>query len=231
MQYGLLDLETILRKIGRGVVFYAHDGSGPGDIGSPLRWTTLTNLQLAHLGDTEGDISFAVNGEVATLTLPEIAGQAIFDATHVGERPQLTIPLALADPNLLPIVSPTGQIGAGHIRVRDVAERSLVVFPEDLFRAVDEAYFDLSYTLAGGWKLNGQDFTAAQTAVLGMSLWLWRGYFDKPDKTFMGGHGDEGKNITPVTFNVMMHPDLPDGQRLYTVGDPALQAIDIEGGS
>jgi len=231
MQYQLLDLETVLRKIGRGVVFYAHDGTGPGDIGSPTRWTTLTNLQLAQLGDTEGDIVLAVNGEVATLTLPEIAGQSIFEATHTGERPQLTIPLALADPNLLPIVSPTGLTGAGHIRVRDVAERTIVVFPEDVFRAADEVYYDLSYTLAGGWRLNGQPFVASQTAALANSLWLWRGYFDKPDKSFLGGHGDEGKNIVPVTFNVMMHPDIPDGQRLYTVGDPALASIDIEGGS
>ena len=51
---------------------------------------------------------------------------------------------------------------------------------------------------------------------------------------YLGGHGDDGKNIVPIDFNVMMHPTLPDGQRLYTLGDPSTAengSIDISGGS
>ena len=231
--FTLLNLETLLRKIGRGVVFYAHDG-GPASVGSPIRWDGTSTLYLAHLGDTEGDIAFVANGEVATLTLPEISGGAIHDATYLGENPQLQLPIFLADPDLLPILSPTGAAGAGHIRVRDVDERTIVVFPEDLFRTVGQSYEDLSFVSGVGWQLNGLPLSAAELTLLGMTLWLWRGYFERPDRVFMGGHGDDGKNIPAVNYNVMMHPTVPDGQRLYTMGDPATAvngSIDISGGS
>lgn len=232
MDYTLLDLQTLLRKYGRGVVFYAHDGVPPA-VGDPARWDGVSELQLAHLGDTEGDINFVANGTVANLTLPEISGGAIYEATYTGENPQAQIPLFLADPDLLPIVSPINQAGAGHVRVRDVSERTLVIFPEELFRdeAADPSVYDTLAFSGGAWTLGGVALTAAQETLLALSVWLWRGYFERPDRMFLGGHGDEGKNIVTVNFNVMMHPDLPDGQRLYTVGDPAGVNIDIEGGS
>lgn len=228
--FTLLDLQTLLRKYGRGVVFYAHDGGLPS-VGNPTRWDGVDRLDLAHLGDTEGDITFVANPAVANLTLPEISGGAIYESTAVGENPQLQIPLYLADPNLLPIISPIGQAGAGHVRVRDVSERTIVIFPEDLFRDSAEVYQTLGYTTGGGWLLNGVSLTAAQLTLLDISVWAWRGYFERPDRMFLGGHGDDGKNIAQVNFNLMMHPTLPDGQRLYSVGDPADVAIDISGGS
>lgn len=221
----LLDLQTLLRKIGRGVVFYAVDGSG-----DPERWDGTSELDLAHLGDTEGPIAFNPNNTVATLTLPEISGDAIYEATAVGENPELTIPLFLADPDLLPIISPTGTAGAGHVRVRDVSERTLVIFPEELFLDDDGAYKTLTYA-SSTWLLDSEALTAAQTTLLGLSVWFWRGYFSRPTRQFLGAHGDDGKNIVECTFMAMMHPEMPDGQRLYTQGDPATASIDIEGGS
>lgn len=230
MNYSLLDLQTLLRKYGRGVVFYAHDGVG--EVGNPVRWDGASPLNLTHLGDTEGDINLVANGTVANLTLPEISGDAIYEATYTGENPQAQIPLFLADPDLLPIVSPINQAGAGHVRVRDVSERTLVMFPEALFRDAGDppAYGTLAFS-GGVWTLDGSPLTDAQETLLALSVWLWRGYFERPDRMFLGGHGDDGKNIVTVNFNVMMHPSLPDGQRLYTVGDPAGVSVDIESGS
>lgn len=225
MTYTLLDLETLLRKIGRGVVFYAVDGSG-----DPVRWDAASELNLTHLGDTEGDITFEPNGSVANLTLPELSGDAIHEATHLGENPQLDIPLFLADPDLLSIVSPVGQAGAGYGRVRDVSERTVVVFPEGLFQEANGTFDDLAYTSGGGWTVGGDALTADQETQLENSLWLWRGYFERPTRSFYGGHGDDGKNIETVMFRVMMHPDLPEGQRLFTIGDPSAVSIDIETG-
>lgn len=227
MDYELLDLETVLRQYGRGTVWYAVDESG-----NPTRWDGTSELLLEHLGDTEGDIVFTPNNSVATLTLPEISGGAIHDAIDTGENPTLEFPLFLADPDLLPIVAPRGSASAGHIRVCDVAERTIVVFPEKLFNITGGCtYGTLSYTLAEGWKLEGVALTAAQETLLEVSLWLWRGYFTRPTSTFKGGHGDDGKNIETVTFNTMMHAGMPDGHRLYTRGDPATAGILIEGTS
>lgn len=230
MDYSLLNLESLLRKIGRGVVCYAHDGVPPA-IGDPTRWDNASELNLAHLGDTEGDIIFEANATVANLTLPELSGDAIHEATYTGENPQLQVPIFLADPDLLPILSPIGQASAGLGRVRDVAERTVVVFPEALFEKANNDFSTLSYTTAGGWLLDGVALDSAQQTLLEMSLWLWRGYFERPSRAFRGQHGDDGKNIQTVNFNVMMHPDLPDGERLYTVGDPSASGINIETGA
>lgn len=224
----LLDLQTVLRKIGRGVVCYAVDGSG-----DPTRWDTSSELLLAHLGDTEGDIVFNPNDDVATLTLPEISGGATYEATAVGENPEITIPLFMADPDLLPIVSPTNSAGGGFTRVRDVAERTLVIFPEELFRdeSTDPATYETLAHAGGSWTLGGEALTAAQQVIMGNAVWLWRVYFTRPTRSFLGGHGDDGKNIVECTARAMMHPDMPEGHRLYTQGDPDDYSIDIDGGS
>lgn len=225
--FNLLELETILRKMGRGVVMYAVDDSG-----LPIRWDGDTELKLEHLGDTEGEISMAPNETVAALTLPEISGEAVHEAEHVGENPVLSIPLYLANPALLPIVSPTGSASAGSIRTSPVAERTLVVFPERLFRNPTTGSYadDLSYDV-DGWKFNGVALDSSQLVYLSMSVFLWRGYFNRPTRRFLGGHGNDAKNIETATFQVMMHPDMPDGERLYTTGNPSLKDINLLGGS
>jgi hypothetical protein len=229
MNYNLLDLETVLRSIGRGIVCYAHDGDDV-TVGDPIVWDGASPLYLAQLGDTEGDIAFNPQGSVATLTLPEISGGAIHEATYTGEDPMLEIPLFLADPTLLPIVSPTGLAGSGHFRVRDTEKRTLVVFPERLFRDTDESYKTLAFS-GGAWTLNGVALDAEHLVLLNRTLWCWRVYFDRAATSFLGGHGDDGKNIVTCTAHFTMHPDLPDGHRLFTIGDPADFSINIEGGS
>ena len=214
-------------------------GCGPSSVGDPIRWDGTSTLYLAHLGDTEGDITFTANPTVANLTLPEISGQAVYEATYTGEGPVLNFPLFFADPDLIPIISPIGLRGAGHVRVRDVAERTVVVFPEDLFRDGNEIYQDIRYVTGTGWEIGDgvggwAALDAAQQVLLGLTIWCWRGYFQRPDRMYLGGHGDDGKNIVPIDFNLMMHPSLPDGQRLYTLGDPSTAengSIDISGGS
>ena len=95
------------------------------------------------------------NGEVANLTLPEISGGAPLEATHLGEAPALEFPLYLADPDLLPIISPRGSQHAGYQRTCPVTELTVVMFPEALFQEADCDHETLEYTTAGGWKLGG----------------------------------------------------------------------------
>lgn len=220
-EYKLLDLQALLRAIGRGVVFYAD------------KWDGQTDLELTHLGDTEGEITAEMNASYSHLTLPELTGEAKHRSYVNGEDPVVTIPLYLADPALRAIISPTGSASGGHQRQRPVTERTVVIFPEELF--FDEAagaYGDLAYTDSDGWQVNGTALTPRQEALLGMSVWFWRGYFDRPGLAYR--HEDGGKLVEPATFQVMQSDlaigMIPDGHRLYTVGDPADAAIDIAPG-
>lgn len=230
MDYTLLNLEALLRKIGRGSVWYAHDGTGPTDIGDPIRWDRDTELQLAQISDTEGDIVFNPNAEIAQLTLPETRGAAIFEATAVGGAPELQVPLFMADADLLALLSETGQASMGHSRVRDIEGFTVVVFPERLFRKADNTYATLSVS-GGAFLLDGVALDAAHTSLLGHSLWLWNAIVQRPETTFRGGHGDDGKNIETVTIRPKVHPLMPEGHQLYTRGNPFDFSIDLEGGS
>lgn len=230
--YTVIDLENVLRRIGRGVVFYAHDGSDSA-VGDPTRWDNASELFLAQLGDTEGDIVFTPNGSIATLTLPELSGDAIHEATYTGDNPTIEAPLFLADPDLLSIVSPTGLGHAGHFRTRDVDERTIVIFPEDLFRRVvsgELTHQELSFA-GGTWTLGGDPLDAAHQTLLGNAVWIWRCYAERATRRYLGGHGDDGKNIESVMFHAMMHPDMPDGHQLFTIGNPYTYSIAVDGGS
>jgi len=215
--YELLDLDAVLRAIGRGVVFYAD------------AWDGITNLTLTHLGDTEGEITSESNEAYDDLTLDELTGEAIHERNIRGENPVVTIPLWLADPALRAIVSPTGNASGGYQRQRPVKERTLVIFPEQLFYDDDEGDFgELAYT-GTAWQVNGKPLNLRQNTLLGQSVWFWRGHFQKPGISFTSEA--TGKVVLPVTFQSMFAKlqlgVIPDGERLYTVGDPADKDIDI----
>lgn len=221
MDYTLLDAQTVLRAIGRGVVFYAEIAGQPG------YWDGTTDLALKHLGDTEGDISIAMNESFVHLTTPEQSGAGKRKSYVEGADPVVTIPLYVADPALRAIVSPTGSASKGYARRRPVTELTLVIFPEELFLDVsDNAYKTLSWNPATQqFEVGGQALTAAQTALLGQAVWLWRGYFVSPSIVLK--HGDAGKAVESCTFQVMMDDTKPDGAMLLTIGDPADAGIDI----
>jgi hypothetical protein len=218
MDLNLLDLTTQLRAIGRPVVFVAG------------KWDGASPLTLTHLGDTEGEVGVEVNEEYSHLTLTELTGAGKHKSYIAGEDPVITIPIFYADPALRAIVSPTGNASGGYQRRRPVTERTLVLFPEELFYdAGDDAYTAISYNDADGWQMGGEDLTTDQESLLSLSMWFWRGYFTKAGPVFR--HEDGGKAVQTVSFQAM-HSDLPlslipDGQRIYTLGDPANAEIDI----
>ena len=67
--------------------------------------------------------------------------------------------------------------------------------------------------------------TAEQLAYLDVSLWMWKCHFQRGMPRF--ANEDGGKAIIPVTLQVMHDFERPDGQQLYTGGDPADVSIDI----
>lgn len=114
-------------------------------------------------------------------------------------------------------------------------EYTIVVFPEELFIGEDPVT-NLPVRRAlefggGAWNIDGAALTARETELLGNAFWLWRAVFSRPARRFLGGAGDAKKNIETVTIQSMYHPDMPDGHRLYTTGDPADADINLEGAS
>lgn len=219
MDAQMQDLNAVARSFGRGVVFY-----------SP-KWNVAEPLELIHLGDTEGDVNVSANAEVAVMTLPELSGPAPHEADYTGEAPTIEIPLYLADPTLLAVVSPGGSAHAGRTVRRPATEYTLVVIPERILIAEDLSRGVLNFA-AGVWTFDGEALTEDQVLGLGQSFWAWRGFFSRPARRFLGGAGDARKQIEAVTFQLMQHPDLPEGHQLFTTGNPYLASptpIDLDG--
>jgi hypothetical protein len=216
MAFDLLDLTVQDRTIGRASIFYATEWDGAAD------------LAMTHLGDTEGEISIDFGSEFSVLTLPELTGPAIHEAYQTGVNPVMSLPLYLADPALRAIVTPVGSGGGGYQRQQPVDTYTIWVVPEQLFIEAN-AQVTVDYTTAGGWTVGGDAATAAQLALIDQSYWFWKVYFNFPPTTFR--HEDAGKAVDTVTVQAM-HTDLalaaiPDGNRIFTYGDPADSSIDI----
>lgn len=221
--FNLADLTNLKASYGRGVVFYAD------------KWDTVSPLAMTQLGVTEGDINVNPNGATAGLTLPELTGPIPHEMDYLGENPVIEIPLYLADPSLIAIVSPSGSAHAGRSRRGPVKEYTLAIFPEALFLEANAegivSEYQVAFDAAGLWTFNGQPLTADQEQLLGASFWLWRVVFNRPTRRFRGGAGDDKKNIETVSTQSMHHPLLPEGHHIYTSGDPFLQNIDLNGAS
>jgi hypothetical protein len=211
--FNLADVSNVNASYGRGVVFYA-DKFIMG----------ASALVMSQLGVTEGDIVITPNGATAGLTIPELTGPAKHEMDYLGEDPVVEIPLYLADPALIAIVSPSGSAHAGRSRRGPVKEYTLAVFPEALFLEADSEGIVSQRTVAfdgsGTWTFNGLPLTSKQQEYLDASFWLWRVVFNRPTRRFRGGAGDEKKNIETVSTQAMHHPDMPEGHHIYTTGDP-----------
>lgn len=209
-------LTDAVRAIGRARVFYS------------LYWDGTADLVLAHLADTEGDISVQENTAFSTLTLPEISGPAPVEEYVDGAAPKVAFPAYLADPALRPILSPVGGSGgAGYSSRQDTKKYTLVLIPEAFFRKADGSLGAATFAKTGAvWKVNGVALTTEQQRFLDLSVWLWKGHFSKPPISFK--HGDGGKVVESVEFTVMQDFTKPEGEQLYTRGDPADVGIDID---
>jgi hypothetical protein len=222
MDFNLADVSGLLASYGRGVVFYAP------------KWVPADGaLAMTQLGVTEGDITVTPNAATAGLTLPELTGPAKHEMDYLGEDPVVEIPLYLADPELIAVVSPSGSAHAGRSRRGPVKEYTLAIFPEALFLVDDSAGIvhehTVAYDVAGAWTFNGIALDADRQRFLDASFWLWRVVFNRPPRRFRGGAGDDKKNIETVSTQSMHHPDLPEGHHIYTTGDPFAEDIDLNG--
>jgi hypothetical protein len=225
----LKELDPRLAELGRGVVLISvtddYDPTEPLTVEDTKLWDPSEPLYLAHLGLTEGDIEPGVDEDVSDLTFPEYTGPASHKRYWNGESITLTVPLYFADPNLRAICSPLGSASGGRQRQTRTREHTVVVVPEQLLAKEDGSFGTLTYD--GDWEVDGQPLTDEQERYLGSSWWLWRGSWGRALPAY--SHADAGKTIVPCPFSVMHRVGLPDGENLYTVGDPGDHGINILG--
>lgn len=216
--FNLLDLTAQDRSLGRASVFQVTEWDGITDLPS-----TMT-----HLGDTEGDITIEFGDSYSILTLPELTGDAAHEIFLSGKNPVITIPLYLADPSVRAIVNPSGTGDGGFQRQRAVTTHTLWIVPEQLFLE-GNVQVEVDYVTATGWTVGGDAATSAQDDLIQQSFWFWKGHFNFAPLSF--SHADGGKALGEVSFQVM-HSGLsntliPDGNKLWTMGDPVDNSIDI----
>ncbi len=220
--FTLLDVAGVIASYGRGVVFH-----------SPKWNPNEGSFSMSQIGVTEGDIVVTPNEATAALTLPELTGPAAHEVDYLGENPKVDIPLYVTDPSMMSLLSPSGSKDAGRSRRGPVKEHTLFVIPEALFLTADDVGVISTHVLAfdsmGAWTIGGQPFTAEQQALFDVGLWLWRAFIQRPVRKFRGGAGDAKKNIEVVSFMAMHHPAMPEGQHIYTTGDPFDSGIDLNG--
>lgn len=226
-------LRTMFRNIGRAAIFYHADPDDmEADIPAPARWNEGEAFNPVALGDTEGEVSVQANETIRRLTLPEIGGDAVFEARMRGGNPVLTAPLFLADPEMRRLISPTSTSVIGRVGEVPVTEWSLWILPRALFTLADGDTGTLRYN-ADDWELgDGTDWevlTANQARLLGSSIFIPAGFWTRPPITWRDGTNEEiSKDIEECEFQSLIHPDL-DG--LAFQGDPTLEGVDITGGS
>lgn len=227
MDYTLVALNEAALEIGKAVILYATEWDGTAD------------LTLTHLGDTEGAVVFDAQEAIGRLNLPEVYGPGSVRSWVVGADPTLTAPMFLATPALRTLLSPTGDGLIGSGARRPTVRKTLVVFPQTLYYNATTGKNDakIRFTTALGWEKSAEAsgdpdafaaLTADETRLLGLSIWIWAAYADRPTVTFEATVEDVVKNIEQVTF----HAERPTATALdgamVMIGDPADYNIDID---
>lgn len=224
--FSLNAIDLASAAIGRAAVFYAQTSSPS----VPTYWDGTGDINLEHLGYTEGAITPTANGSFSTLTLPELMGEAPLKVYQQGEAPVLQFSVLCGTQALAKLFSPTYSGSAGYKRWRENSYITLALFPESLF-IESNAEVAVAFTKGspGSWTVGGNAATATQLAQIDLSIWCWKGYFTRVPPTF--NPADGGKALQQVEFHLVQDLTKPDGHQLYTLGDPADASIDIDAGA
>lgn len=166
--------------------------------------TNAANWEL--LGITEGEIAVDEQFQTNDFTLPEWTGAAVHERKIDGQSISLNVPLIWGDPTLYDKVAPTAVKGGGHSRPQEVITKTVLIIPRG--------------EVGDGLSYNG---TVWSPAAPDHAIWLHRATFMPGGYAFK--HADGGKVIRQVTIMPLFDNTKPEGQKLYTIGNPAAQGI------
>jgi hypothetical protein len=160
----------------------------------------------ALLGLTEGEVQADEKFMFNDLKLPEWTGDAVHERMIDGQDIVITIPLIWGDATLYDKIAPSGSKGGGRSRPQSVTTKTVLIIP------TKEVSTGLSYDGA----------TWTPTAP-NHAIWLHKASFEPGSYAFK--HGDGGKVIRQVGVHPLFDDTKPEGQKLYTIGNPAAQGI------
>ncbi len=166
--------------------------------------TSTASWQL--LGLTEGDIAVDEKFQFNDFTLPEWTGAAIHQRHVDGQEIQITVPLIWGDGSLYDKVSPSAVKGGGYSTPQNITTRTVLIIP------LTEVSTGLTY-----------DGTTWAPAAPAHAIWLHKATFEPGQYHFK--HGGGGKVMRSIVVRPMFDDTKPNGQKLYTIGDPSTQGI------
>lgn len=161
---------------------------------------------LVSLGATEGEIQVEETFQYNDLKAPEWTGDAVHARKLDGQHIKVTVPIIMGDSALYTKIHPLGVKGGGRSKPTAVVPTTLLLAP---FSEVDPS---LAY--------NGTVWTPAAPVH---AVWIWKAIPTPGRYGFK--HGDGGKVIREITFEAMFDDTKPEGQKLYSIGDPAAQGV------
>jgi hypothetical protein len=199
-------------------------GNAEAFIGDPF-----TTGSMVSLGAIEGKIGFSAPKTLNKLTAPELTGDVAHQATVTPGEVQVTLPL-ISDGDLAALlakISPTGLGGEGSSSPVDVFSTSLLILPRKQVGGGLSNVTTVWTRVTKGSNIGG---SGAGFAPLG-AVWLWRAMPNFDNIPFLYENG--GKQVVDVTFIGMWYSnpthdaDIPEGHKVYTVGDPRRAGVAI----
>jgi hypothetical protein len=183
----------------------------------------LVAASLNPLGTKEGAIEIAFDETINELTAPEQTGPTPHQATQMGVGITLTIPLIIGDPTLYAQITPTGVFEGGYSVPQAIVPTTVLLAPD---AEVGGGLTNATGLTAGWVRAAGNGYASASGAGAAPinSIWIWRAYIHRPARIpYDVANG--GKAIAPIMIRGMFDATKPEGQKIWTVGDPSAKAI------
>ncbi len=237
----MMNLATAIRSVSRPVIMWHVTGSSPNTV--PALWQPDVGLplNLEHAGDTEGALTVSFETERSNLLVPELFGNVPLKSFITSETPSITgVNVWVADPDIAMKWSPTGVPHGGRSRRAEDPGRTMRIYPEDLFIAADgqtqvglvyEGNEFMQQPLADdGVTAEGApvEIPADKEHLIGNIITLWRVGVDRADKVYQ--HEDGSRSLAAVGIIPMIHPNMPNGHHVFTMGNPFDYDIETGGG-
>jgi hypothetical protein len=169
-------------------------------------------------------------------------GDGAIESYSQGRNPMVTVPFYFADAGLRKILSPNYSSSGGYPYQRPVKEHTIAIIPERLmFDATTQTLANRLNSNGGNWTIETPDpatpgsflapraLTVKEGRLFDLTLWGWRVNFSAPSFGFR--HEDGGREVDNIDVMFMIDETKPDDHMLFTLGDPYLAGIDIEGSS